>query len=403
MKPFKALISFEEARRIINENIKPVRKTENIGINSASGRVVAQDIFAQFDIPLFNRAAMDGYAVRAKDTFGATQFKPKFLKVISSISAGEITDKKLCKRGCIEIATGAKIPAGCDAVVIAENTESHQNKIKIFKPVYPKENISFQSEDIRKGTLIVRKNTFLAPSKIGAIASQGNERINVYSKPKIAVIPTGKEVCAVGKKLTRGQVYDINTYTVSAVIEDNGATAVKFDIVPDNYDDIVSAVKSAKNFDMLIFSGGSSVGARDMLADVVQELGEIKFHGVQIKPGKPTLFGSVTNKKIPVFGMPGYPTSCLLNTYLFIVLAVRKLAYMPEKEQKTVKARLGTRVHGSMGRRFFLTVKLEKGTAVPVFKESGAITSMSEADGYIEIPENVDVLEKGTEIEVILF
>ncbi|MEW6069455.1 MAG: gephyrin-like molybdotransferase Glp [Candidatus Thermoplasmatota archaeon] len=401
MKPFSKLISFEESKRLIENNTKAIKRIERISITQAVGRVIAEDIVANFDLPPFDRAAMDGYAVRAQDTFGAMQQKPKILKVVGSIEAGKTTSRRMDKGESIKIATGAKLPKGANSVVMVENTEEENSIVKIFKPVVPKENIGLKGEDIKKGSLVIGKNEILTPSKIGVIAGLGLKAIKVYCKPGIAIIPTGEEICEVGEKLKEGQVYDINTHTVSAIVEQNGGVAIKFEIVADNLKELKDVILKATDYEAVVVCGGSSVGSGDLLARVVQELGEIKFHGIQIKPGKPTLFGIVKNK--PIFGLPGYPTSCLLNTYLLLLPALRKLARLPQKEERVVKAKLAKRVHGSLGRKFFLTVKLEEELAIPVFKESGAITSISEAQGYVEIPENVDVLEKGEEVEVKLF
>jgi len=401
MRPFKSLISLDDAKKIIDKNVKLVNRKEKIGIENCLDRVLAVDVKAGFDVPGFDRAAMDGYAVKANDTFGATQFTPKTLKLIDTIHAGETTKKIVHNNECAQIATGAKLPSGADAVVMVEDTEKEKNKIKIFKPVYPKANVSGRNEDIKKGSIVLRKGGVLNPGRIGAFSALGIPKVYVYAQPKIAVIPTGKEIANLDEKLKEGQVYDINSYTLMSVINGNGGSAVKHDIVEDTFDEIKDAVKSAVNNDMIVLSGGSSVGERDVLFDVIQSLGNVLFHGVQIKPGKPTLFGMIKNK--PVFGMPGYPTSCLVNAYVFLLPAVRKMSRLQVKKEKIIKTKISRRVVSTLGRREFLTVKIEKDRAVPVFKESGAITSMANADGYIEIPENVDLIEKDENVEVKLF
>lgn len=401
MRPFKSLISLDDAKKIIDENIKQVSRKEKRGIENCLGRVLAVDVKAGFDVPGFDRAAMDGYAVIANDTFGAGQFTPKILKLIGIIHAGETTDKTVHNNGCVQIATGAKLPSGADAVVMVEDTEKEKNKVKIFKPVYPKANVSGKDEDIKKGKIVLRKGDMLNPSKIGALSALGMSEVYVYAQPKIAVIPTGREIASLDEALKEGQVYDINSYTLMSVINSNGGNTVKYDIVEDTFGEIRDVVESAINNDMIVLSGGSSVGERDVLSDVINDLGNVLFHGVQIKPGKPTLFGMIKNK--PVFGMPGYPTSCLVNAYVFLLPAVRKMSGLQVKKEKIVKVKLSRRVVSTLGRRQFLTVKIENNKAVPVFKESGAITSMANADGYIEIPENVDLIEKDENVEVKLF
>lgn len=401
MRPFKSLISLDDAKKIIDKNVKPVRRKEKIKIENCLDRVLAIDVKAGFDVPGFDRAAMDGYAVIANDTFDAGQFKPKTLKLIGIIHAGETTDKFVHDGECIQIATGAKLPSGADSVVMVEDSEKEKNKVNIFKPVYPKANVSGKDEDIKKGDVVLRKGGTLNPSKIGALSALGISEVYVYEKPKIAVIPTGREIANLDEALKEGQVYDINSYTLMSVINGNGGNAVKHDIVEDTFGEIRGVVESAINNDMIVISGGSSVGERDVLFDVIQNLGNVLFHGVQIKPGKPTLFGIIDDK--PVFGMPGYPTSCLVNAYVFLTPTVRKLSGLQVKKEKIIKVKLSRRMVSTLGRKQFLTVKIENNKAVPVFKESGAITSMANADGYIEIPENVDLIEKDEDVEVKLF
>jgi len=204
----------------------------------------------------------------------------------------------------------------------------------------------------------------------------------------------------VGADLGEGEIYDINSHTLLAIVSANGATPIRRGIIQDTYENLRSVIEGPVESDMIVFSGGSSVGARDLLYSVVGELGRVLFHGVQLKPGKPTLFGLVQGK--PLFGMPGYPTSCLSNAYLFLAPAVRKMARMPQRDPRTVKACMGHRFVSSSGRVQFLPVKIRDGRAYQAFKESGAITSLSEADGYILVPLNVDVIEEGEEVIVTL-
>jgi molybdenum cofactor synthesis domain-containing protein len=401
MKPFGALLQFSEAKEVVENNIIPVTRVETVDIDDASGRVLAEDITATVYSPPFDRGAMDGYAVKAKDTFGSGQFNPKILDIIGELHAGDQVKQKINTGECIQIATGAMMPSGADAVVMVEDTEAEGGKVKIFKAVYPKANVSKKGADIKKGTLIMKDGTFLDAGKIGVLACQGIENVKVYEKPRVSVLPSGEEVIAIGKRLKPGQVYDINSHTVASVVRENGGIPVTFGAVGDKHEEIKSTIKEALKNDMVVISGGSSVGERDLLIDVLQELGEIFFHGVQVKPGKPTIFAMIEGK--PLMGMPGYPTSCLVNSYLFLLPAIRKMAHLPPRRGETVEAKISRRVPGSVGRRQFLTVKVEDGDAIPVFKESGAITSISEADGYIEIAQNIDMMEKGEQVTVKLF
>ena len=401
MKPFGALLPYEEAKRVVDTNIKPVTRIEAVGIDDASGRVLAEDIIATMSIPSFNRAAMDGYAVKAKDTFDAGQFSPKVFKIVGEVHAGMAPKNKVNTGDCIQIATGAVMPTGADSVVMVEDTEAEDDKVKVFKSVYPGANVGRKGEDIKKGALVLKQGFLLDPGRVGVLASQGLTRVKVYEKPVVAVLPTGEEVVEVGKKLKKGQLYDINSHTISSVVRENGGIPVRVGIAGDILDELQSTIREALKSDLVVLSGGSSVGERDLLVDVLQDWGEILFHGIQVKPGKPTIFAMIEGK--PLMGMPGYPTSCLINTYLFLLPSVRKMAHLPARKGQTVTAKLSRRVSGSVGRRQFLTVRVDGEEAVPVYKQSGAITSVAEADGYIEVAQNIDMLEKDTPVTVTLF
>lgn len=401
MRPFKSLISFDEAKKIALGAVEPISRVEKLDVQNTLNRVLSSKIRAEIAVPPFDRAAMDGYAVKASDTFGAGKFDPKVLKVIGKVHAGEVSKKEIHKGQCIVIATGAKIPKGADAVVMIEDTEIEGENVKVFKPVYPEANLSKRGSDISKGEVILHEGEFLDPSKIGVLTSLGIGAVKVYEMPKVAIIPTGNEVAEIGEELKDGQVYNSNSYALACIASGNGAIPIRMGIVEDSFDAIKLALEEALSNDFVVLSGGSSVGERDVLVDVVESLGKILFHGVQVKPGKPLLLGKVDGKL--VLGTPGYPTACLIDGYVFMAPIIRKLARLPEKEKQKVKAKLSRRVVSTLGRQQFLTVKLKKGEAIPVFKESGAITSMAEADGYVEIPSNVDLVEKGDEVEVFLF
>jgi molybdenum cofactor synthesis domain-containing protein len=359
------------------------------------------DFIAAMDVPPFSRAAMDGYAVRAKDTFGAGQFKPCILQIAGEAHAGEKSSQRVTTGVCLLVSTGAMMPAGADAVEMVEDTERDGDRIKIFKAVVPGANIGKRGEDIKAGAAILKAGAYLDAGKIGVLASQGITEVTVYEKPRVAVLPTGEEVVPGGKKLKPGQLYDINSHTIAAVVNGNGGVAVRVGIAGDTLESLKKTIREALKQDMVVLSGGSSVGTRDLLVDVIEGWGQVLFHGIQVKPGKPTIFAMVEGT--PLMGMPGYPTSCLINAYHFLLPAVRKMARLPPRKGETVRARLSRRVPGSTGRRQFLTVKLVGDEAVPVFKESGAITSIADADGYIEIAENIDLLEKGDPVVITLF
>ncbi len=402
--PFKLLISREKAVKSLLEFISPIDRTEFIPIERAVNRVLAKDLIANMDVPPFDRAAMDGYAVKAEDTYGASNFNPKILKLVGVLRAGESTDTHIDHGECMRIATGCPMPPGANAVVMAEFAEESKDgkNVSIFRAVHPLENISLRGEDIKKGEVILRKGEILTPAKIGVFAALGLRKAMVYQKPRVVIIPTGTEIRELGFELNKGQVYDVNSYTLASLLSVNGASVSRAPIIPDSYEALKDALHRFLNgYDLIVFSGGSSVGERDMLADIIEKEGKLMFHGVQIKPGKPTLFGIVNGK--PVLGMPGYPTSCLSNAYIFLIPAVRKMARLPPKKPSTVRVKMGRRIASASGREQFLPVKIVDGKAYPVFKKSGDITSLSEAEGYIILPVNLDVIEEDEEVVVTLF
>ncbi len=401
MKPMKAFLDLEEGMQIIMDAIRPIERTEGVPLLEAVGRVLAEEMIAAFDVPPFPRAAMDGYAVKAMDTFEAGNFSPAVLELIEVIHAGEIAGKEVLQGSCIQVATGSPMPAGADAVVMVEDTELDGTRVKIYKPVYPRQNASPRGEDIKKGSRILAPETMLDPSKIGVLAALGLTKVTVYEKPQVAVIPSGNEIVVPGEPLTPGRIYDINSYTLSALIIENGAVPRIFPVMKDTLDSVTSTIREALAFDLILISGGSSVGERDIMVEAVERMGELKFHGIAVKPGKPTLCGIVEGHLL--LGMPGYPTSCLTNGYGILAPALRKLARRRKPSLPSVRAPMSRRYTSTIGRHQYLPVRLEGGEVVPVFKESGAITSMADAEGYIEIPANVDLVEKGEVVGVLLF
>lgn len=401
MKTFRLLASLEEALQLIYSRIRQVEDVEEVDLDEAIGRVSAENVKAKFDIPLFDRSAMDGYCARAEDVYGASQFNPVKLKIIGSIGVEEEPNISVRQGECVQVATGSIIPEGGNAVVMYEHTERVDDEILVYKPVYPGENISKKGSDIPEGKEVIKDGDYLNASKIGVLAALGINKVKVYGKPSVLIIPTGNELAKVGESKSPTQVYDINSHTLAAIVKENGGIPVIHDIVPDDEGEIEKALEKGSENELIVITGGSSVGTRDIIYDVLDRRGEVLFHGVQVKPGKPTI-GAVFNEKI-VLAMPGHPTSCLSDAYLFLKPVLRKLARLPEISLRVVKARLSRRVVATLGRRFFLTVKLRNGEAEPVFKESSAITSMAEADGYVIVPENADTIEKGNWVEVYLF
>jgi len=400
MKPIKETIPLEEARQLIADACKPIDRTERVRLVDANGRVAAANAQSTRDVPPFSRAGMDGYAVRAEDTFGANRYEPKVLRVIDKVYTGQVPTKSVDAGAAIEIATGAPMPQGADAVVMVEETEKAGGDVRVLTPVYPRQNVGRQGADIVVGQTVITRGDVLNPSRIGALAALGAVDVEVYAKPSVAILSTGNEIADQGQELQPGQIYDINKFTLSTIIQEHGGLPTPFSTAQDTLEALERAIDACAACDMLVFSGGSSVGERDLILDVIGRKGEIVFHGIAVKPGKPTVFGTINGK--PMFGMPGYPTSCLSNAYMLLVPALRSMARLAPRHTATVSLPLGQRIVSTTGRHQFYTVKIVDGQAMPAFKASGDITSMSQADGYIEIPAQTDIVEKGEIVEVKL-
>ena len=268
--PFKLLISREEALKLILNSVNPIERKESILIEDSIGRVLAEKIVADKDVPPFDRAAVDGYSVKAENTYGASSLDPKTLKLVGTLQAGQPENIPLKKGECIRIATGCPIPSGSDSVIMMEFTEETNNEVSIFKSVAPGANIALKGEDMKARDIILEERDILKPAKVGVLAALGRQKVDVYQKPRVIIIPTGNEVCEVGSKLGEGQIYDVNSYTLSSVLTENGAMVTRSSIIPDSFDQLKSAIKSFLNYDLIVFSGGSSVGERDLLVKVIK-------------------------------------------------------------------------------------------------------------------------------------
>jgi len=401
MRPFQSTISLTDAQDIIAAATSPLDRIETTPLREARGRVLAGDVMAPSDVPPFSRAAMDGYAVRVADTAGATRETPVRLRCVEQIYTGQMPVQTVAAGLCSEVATGAPMPAGADAVVMVEETAASGDAVQIFAAATAGQNIGRQGQDIRRGQLVLAAGTVLTASRVGAIAALGHTSAQVYARPRVAILSTGNEVVEPGEPLAPGQIYDINSYTLAAVVAEHGGVPVIHRTAVDTLEDLSRAVDECLADDVLVFSGGSSVGTRDLMLDVIRAKGDVLFHGIAVKPGKPTAFGRIGGKL--AFGMPGYPTSCLTNAYVLLVPVLRRLARLPAQSIRVERMPLAARVNSTPDRHQFYTVRVEHGRAQPAFKASGDITSMSQADGYIEIDAETTVVDAGTLVDVKFF
>jgi molybdenum cofactor synthesis domain-containing protein len=344
---------------------------------------------------------MDGYAVIAEDTFGAGPNTPKTLRCVDRVYTGQVPTRGIGPGECVEVATGSPMPEGATAVVIVEETERDNDEVRMLTPVYPRQHVGRRGADMAAGQVAVAAETLLNPARVGAAAATGITHVDVYARPTVAILSTGNEIAEPGGPLGPGQIYDINRFTLDAIVRRHGGIGVPLPSAGDTMEELTDAIDAAIAHDIVVFSGGSSVGERDLILDVLRARGTVFFHGIAVKPGKPTAFGTIDGK--PFFGMPGNPTSCLSNGYMLLAPFLRRVARLPEWEPTIVDAPLTRRIVSTTGRHQFYTVRLVDGRAEPAFKGSGDITSMAHADGYIEIPAQTDVVEAGTMVRVKLF
>ncbi|HKV99403.1 MAG TPA: gephyrin-like molybdotransferase Glp [Vicinamibacterales bacterium] len=401
MRPITSTIDFADALRTVVNAARPIDRTESLPLVDADGRVVAADVRAAGDVPPFDRAAMDGYAVIAAETTGASAGAPRTLRCVDRVFSGHVPGRGLAAGECMEIATGAPMPAGADAVVMVEETTRDDDVVRIRTGVTARQNVGRRAADLAAGDTVVAAGQALTPSRIGALAATGVTRVEVFARPTVALLSTGDEIVPPGTPLAPGQIYDINRFTLQTIVERHGGRAIALPTAGDTIDELVERIDQARQEDLVVFSGGSSVGDRDLILDVIARRGELIFRGIAVKPGKPTIFARVG--ETPFFGMPGYPASCLSNAYMLVVPFLRKMARLPAWTPRTIDLPLARRVVSAAGRHQFYTVRVANGHAEPAFKASGDITSMANADGYIEIPSDVESVDAGTVVTVKFF
>jgi molybdenum cofactor synthesis domain-containing protein len=406
----KKLVSLNEAKRILQEKFsaKPVG-TEHVPLSEAYDRVLAKDIVAHIDVPPFNRAIVDGYAVKAKDTFGADETNPITLKICGRVNVGESPCTSVENGSAAEIATGAPIPQDADAVIMFEHTTRKDANVILHRPVSKGDNIMKTGSDIKKGDIILKKGQTLSSREIGVLAALGLAKVEVYKRPKVAVISTGPEIVEPGKPLLSGRIYDINAHTLSIAVLECGGQPLNLGIVPDEADKIEATIRKAlDSTDVVITSGGVSAGPRDIVPEILNSLGEpgVIVSGIAVKPGKPTTI-AIVDKKL-IFSLPGHPTSSLLMFHILVRPIISKIAGKTEETFPLIEAITREKMFSEKGRRTFIMVNLSQdkngrtlASPVPTGL-SGAITTLTKADGFIEIPENQQFINMGEDVKVYL-
>jgi len=402
MRPFASTITLDEARRRLDASVRPITRVERVPLEAAAGRVAAADVVSPIDVPPFARSAMDGYAVVAADTSGASKTAPARLRLVDRIYTARVSSVAIAPGSCAEIATGAPLPAGADAVVMVEETAKNgDGNVDVFAVAHPGQNVGRRAGDIAAGDSVVAAGDLFTPSRVGAVAAIGGTAVDVFERPRVAILSTGNEIVEPGRPLAPGQIYDVNRFTLEAIVEAHGGIAEARRPVEDTVDALIGSLDGCAGADLIVFSGGSSVGERDLLVDAIAARGQMVFHGIAVRPGKPTAFAIIGGT--PFFGMPGNPTSCLSNAYILLVPFLRALAHLPPYTPRTLRMPLGRRIASAVNRHQFYTVTVRDGVAQPAFKGSGDITSLSRADGYIEIPADQSVVEEGALVMVTFF
>lgn len=410
---FLEIVSAEEARLRFEQNLdlKP-KAAETISLAASLGRVLAHDVLAPVDVPPFDRSSVDGFAVRAADTLGASDAAPRRLQLNAEVLACGIDPKIAVAPGtATAIATGGVVPRGADGVVMIEWTGLIETEtgpaIDLRRAAASGQFISFAGSDIARGETVLRRGTLLSSREIGMLAACGIAGIEVVRRPRIAVLSTGDELAAPGEKLRTGAVYDSNGAIVAAAVAEAGGEPASFGIFPDDEKKLEAAVRRAlQECDAVVLSGGTSKGAGDLSHRIIPRLGKpgILVHGVALKPGKPLCLAVVDEK--PIVVLPGFPTSAIFTFHAFVAPVIRALAGLPPEAAATVDAMIPVRVPSELGRKEFALVALVEGedglVAFPSNKGSGAVTSFSEADGFVEIDALASALDAGTQAKVTL-
>jgi molybdopterin molybdotransferase len=400
------LTNVEEARQRILDNVNRL-SDEMITIADALGRVIDEDIKATVSIPHFDNSAMDGYALRTEDTKGACEHSAMVLNVLGDVAAGYVPDREINAGEAIRIMTGAPIPKGADAVLMQEYTERFDSgtKVKIFREVKLNDHIRRAGEDIKAGDIAIESGTRLNPAAIGMLAAMGKTSIKVVKRPTVAIISTGDELVNIDEQLAPGKIRNSNAYSISALVAEAGCIPLILGIAHDNRKELVEMIEKGLEADMIITTGGVSVGDYDIVKDVVNEMGEMILWKINMKPGKPLAFGTIKGK--PLIGLPGNPTSSMVSFIQFARPALLKMSAQNSYSLMRVEAEFEDKVKNKSGRRNYIRVMVRNEDGV--FKarlsggqHSGSLKPMNQANGLMVVPENIYEVNRGDKVKVEL-
>jgi len=409
MKGFLRVQTPEQLYRKL-DRFKPLA-SERVGIEESLHRVLSEDVISTINLPEFQRSTVDGFALKARDTYGASEKNPAILHLIGEIPMGQVSDLEVKEGETVKVATGGMVPEGADAVEMLEFTEwVDPHTLQVFKILSPLENMIQVGEDVRSGEVILHKGHWIRPQDIGLMAGIGKADVPVYLRPKVGIISSGDEIIPIDNMPVPGEVRDINRYTIVSMVRETGGIPIFLGIAKDRFDLLVEKVQSGlKETDLVVITGGSSVGSLDLTLEVLQSIpgSEIIAHGVSVRPGKPTLLADVGGK--PFLGLPGHPVSAMVIFHLFGKPILRILSGQSIEDalyQRKLTAKASRNIPSVAGREDYVRVKLEEkeGTlwAHPIFGKSGAISNLVEADGLLIVGINEEGLEQGEEAEVIL-
>jgi molybdopterin molybdotransferase len=402
---FLTSITAAEALRLLASFPLAPPHLEEVPLEAASSRVLASDIVARENIPPFHRSLVDGYAVKAKDTYGAREGTPAFLNIIGEVPVGRAAHVRLTDGQAAYVATGAMIPESADAVVMDEYARRAAEAVEITRAVRKAENICFEGEDVKIGETVLEKGRLISPFDLGVLAALGLITVTVCRRPECGLISSGNEVVPADATPGPGKIRDINTHTVADLVKRRGCLVRFAGIARDTVDAVAEKLLSVKGCDVILLSGGSSKGASDHMTAAIERLGgRILFHGLNIRPGKPTLFASLWGSG--VFGLPGHPVSCAMVVLRFVLPFLERL-----KGEKTpgvkwiVKGLLTTNIPSAYGIeeyvRVNVSIKEDLASVTPIFAKSAVISTLSRAEGYVVVPEGKEGLETGEEVEVL--
>jgi len=402
MSRFLTVISVADAVAVA-ERIAPALKTESVPVEQSAGRVLASDIAADTDIPGFDRSVVDGYAVRSADTIGASDSVPALLCCAGRVAMGQ-HDMHLSigNTECVYVPTGGVLPLGANAIVMVEYTDEAGDTILVKKPVSYGENVLLRDEDFGKGEKVFSMGRRISPQDAGVLAACGCATVPVAKKPVVGIISTGNELVTATMVPGQGQVRDANAPMLAAWLSEYGCEPKLYGIVRDEREAFEAVIARAlPECDIIILSGGSSKDDRDMTAGVIAGNGEVLVHGIAIAPGKPTIIGRIHEK--PVIGLPGHPASAFVVLVAIVRPLLDKMLGIKEPRFRTIKAILAENIPSQRGREEYVRVRVEKGSATPLFGKSGLLNTLVLSHGLVRIPAGYEGLEKGSEVEVILW